>query len=83
MWLARILAVNRDPSPSEEEATGSLLTVAELNSRRQTAIKKLVASIAMHDFSSARRYSYEEARLKRVLCDRQDGILTPESGSAE
>ena len=73
MWLAKILSVNRDRSPLEENATGTPVTVAELDSQRQTAIKKMVASIARHDFLNARRYSYEESRLKRMLCDREAG----------
>ena len=73
MWLAKILSANRDPAPLEENATATPVTVAELDSQRQTAIKKMVASIARHDFLNARRYSYEESRLKRMLCDREAG----------
>jgi hypothetical protein len=83
MWLAKVLSVNRDPSPLEENTTGTPVTVAELDSQRQSAIKKMVASIARHDFPNARRYSYEEARLKRMLCDREAGSLPSGSGSAE
>jgi hypothetical protein len=73
MWLAKILT--RNPSPSEAaDATCTPVTIAELNSQRQTAIRKMVASIARHDFLNARRYSYEEARLKRILRDLEDGI---------
>ena len=81
MWLAKILTLN--PSPSEaEDATSTPVTIAELTSQRQTAIKKMVASIAMHDFLNARRYSYEEVRLKRILRDLEDGISAPGSSTA-
>jgi hypothetical protein len=73
MWLAKILTPN--PSPSESaDATCTPVTIAELDSQRQTAIRKMVASIARHDFLNARRYSYEETRLKRILRDLEDGI---------
>jgi hypothetical protein len=81
MWLAKILT--RNPSPSEaEDATCTPVTIAELNSQRQTAIRKMVASIAKHDFLNARRYSYEEVRLKRILGDLEDGISAPGSSTA-
>jgi hypothetical protein len=81
MWLAKILTSN--PSPSEaEDATYTPLTVVELNCQRQSAIKKMVASIARHDFLNARRYSYEETRLKRVLRDLEDGTPAPGNRTA-
>jgi hypothetical protein len=83
MWLAKILTFKRNPSPSEgEDATCTPVTVAELTSQRQTAIEKMVASIAKHDFLTARRYSYEEIRLKRILHDLEDGISAPEGSTA-
>jgi hypothetical protein len=83
MWLAKILTVNRNSSPSEAaDPTCTPLTIAELNSQRQTAIRKMVASIAKHDFLNARRYSYEEVRLKRILRDLEDGISVPGSSTA-
>jgi hypothetical protein len=70
MWLAKILTVNSNPPPSEAaDATYSPVNIAEINSRRLTAIRMMVASIAKHDFLNARRYSYEESRLKRALYD--------------
>src|ERR1700726_2636470 len=49
MWLAKILT--RDSAPSEaEDATCIPVTVSELVRQRQTTIKKMVASIAAHDF---------------------------------
>ena len=81
MWLAKILT--RNPSPSEaEDATCTPVTTAELNSQRQAAIRKMVASIAKHDFLNARRYSYEEVRLKRILRDLEDGISVPGRSTA-
>jgi hypothetical protein len=70
MWFAKILGINRK-SVSQEATTSSLepLTVAEATKQREAAIEKMVASIATHDFSSARRYSYEETRLKNLICD--------------
>lgn len=72
MWLAKILTVNSSPSVTED-VTGTPVTIAELNRQRQTAIRKMVASIAKHDFLNARRYSYEEVRLKRILRGLEDG----------
>jgi hypothetical protein len=84
MWLAKILTVNRNPSPSEAaDATCTPVTMAELNSQRQTAIRKMVASIAKHDFLNARRYSNEETRLKRVLHDLENGTPAPVSKTAD
>ena len=78
MWLAKILTVHRNLSPSEAaDPTCTPLTIVELNSQRQTAIRKMVASIAKHDFLNARRYSYEEVPLKRILRDLEDGISVP------
>ena len=42
----------------------------------------MVASIAKQDFLDARRYSYEEIRLKRILRDLEDGITVPGSSPA-
>ena len=62
MWLAKILYRQPHSSPSEaEDVTGTPVTIAEVESQRQTAIRKMVASIAKHDFLNARRYSYEES----------------------
>ena len=70
MWFAKILGVNRK-SLSQEATISSFepLTVAEATKRRDVAIKNMVASIATHDFSSARQYSYEETRLKNLIRD--------------
>ena len=70
MWFAKIIGGNRK-SLSQEATTSSIepLTVAEATKRRDAAIKNMVASIAKHDFSSARRYSYEETRLKNLIWD--------------
>jgi hypothetical protein len=70
MWFAKILGLNRK-SESQEATTSSFeaLTVAEATKRRDAAIKNMVASIAKHDFRSARQYSYEETRLKNLIWD--------------
>jgi hypothetical protein len=70
MWLAKILGVHRK-SLSQEATTLSFepLTVAEATKRRDAAIKNMVASIAKHDFSSARQHSYEEMRLQNLIWD--------------
>ncbi len=83
VWLAKILTVNGNPSPSEAaDATCSPLTIAEVNSQRQTAIRMMVASIARHDFLNARRYSNEETRLKLLLHDLESGTQAPETKTA-
>jgi hypothetical protein len=70
MWFAKILGVHRK-SLSQEATTSNFepLTVAEATKQRDAAIKNMVASIAKHDFSSARQYSYEETRLKNLIRD--------------
>ena len=83
MWLAKILSVSRNLLPSEAaDATCTPVTIAEVESQRQTAIRKMVTSIAKHDFLNARRYSYEETRLQRILRDLEDGISVPGSSTA-
>ncbi len=81
MWLAKILAVN--PLPSEAaDSTCTPVTIAELNGQRQTAIRKMVASIARHDFLNARRYS-NEGLVSSVFCTiwrtelRRQGVRQP------
>jgi hypothetical protein len=70
MWFAKIIGANRNRL-SQEATTSSFepLTIAEATKQRDAAIKKMVASIAKHDFSSARQYSYEETRLKNLIWD--------------
>ncbi len=83
MWLTNILTRSRNSASSEaEDATCTPVTVAEVVSQRQTAIKKMVASIATHDFLNARRYSYEEVRLMRLLRDLEHGISAPGGSTA-
>jgi hypothetical protein len=65
MWLAETLTQHRNPSSTPPAPP----TVEELTKQRATAIKKMCASIAEHDFNTARQYSYEEARLKNLLRD--------------
>jgi hypothetical protein len=73
MWLEKIPPIDRQPSEfaavasSDVSSTDVSVTVAELKNQRETAIQKMVASIATHDFISARRYSYEETRLANLL----------------
>jgi hypothetical protein len=75
MWLAKILPSHRNPSSSDEsDATGTPLTIAEVSTQRAAAIKLMCASIAKHDFNTARRYSDEETRLKHLLEDLTGGI---------
>ena len=74
MWVAKSLTVDRNPPlPAAADPTCTPVTIAEINSQRQTAIRKMVASIAKHDFLNARRYSNEEIRLKLVLRDLEGG----------
>jgi hypothetical protein len=70
MWFAKIMGANRKRL-SQEATTSSFepVTVMEATKRRDAAIKNMVASIAKHDFSSARQYSYEETRLKNLIRD--------------
>lgn len=78
MWLAKILTLNRNPPPSEAaDAICTPVTITEIKSQRQTAIRMMVASIARHDFPNARRYSNEETRLKLVLRDLETETPAP------
>jgi hypothetical protein len=81
MQLSRILGMRRN-SLQAAVATGEPLTIAELSSRRHAAIQDMCASIASHDFRSARRYSDEEARLKYLLDERERGMSVVESRTA-
>jgi hypothetical protein len=66
MWLAETLTEHPNPSVADASNTP---TVEELTRQRATAIKKMCASIAEHDFNTARQYSYEETRIKNLLRD--------------
>jgi hypothetical protein len=68
MWWANIL--RSKPSFSDAvDSTSEPLSVADVARLRDAAIRNMVAAIACHDFNNARRYSYEEARLKTLLQD--------------
>jgi hypothetical protein len=73
MWLEKMFPIDRQHSQSEGVASTDVsttdvsVTVVELKSQRETAIQKMVACIATHDFIHARRYSYEEKRLSNLL----------------
>jgi hypothetical protein len=68
MWQATILTAGCNPSSSETVDTNAeLLSIEEVADQRDSAIRNMVAAIARHDFGNARRYSYEEVRLKRFL----------------
>jgi hypothetical protein len=68
MWLANILP--SEPSSSVAvDSTSEPLSIEEVARLRDAAIRNMVAAIARHDFNNARRYSYEEARLKTLLQD--------------
>jgi hypothetical protein len=70
MWFARILQINRNHLPSPPTSSNfEPLTLAEATKQRETAIRNMVASIARHDFTNARRYSEEETGLKNLIQD--------------
>jgi hypothetical protein len=72
MWLAKILPAHRAPSSSTEiKPNHEQLPIAQIATQRDAAIRNMVAAIAQHDFNHARLYSYEEARLKKLLQDRE------------
>jgi len=66
MWFSKILPFDRKQSEYCETTTSNL-SAEEATKLRNQAIQKMVATIADHDFVSARRFSDEEARLKHVL----------------
>ncbi len=68
MWLANILP-SKPSSSDVVDSTSEPLSIAEVARLRDAAIRNMVAAIARHDFSNARRYSYEEAHLKNLLRD--------------
>ena len=73
MWFAKILPVKLNNLPLEPTPSGlEPLTLAEATKQRYAAISNMVASIAKHDFSNARRYSEEETRLKNLIQDLAD-----------
>jgi hypothetical protein len=71
MWLKQILSMDRNGSPSDSPTTVEPAPdYEEATKQRSLAIQNMVAAIAKHDFVAARRYSYEEVRLK-VIIDRE------------
>lgn len=83
MWLSRILPIQRDFSSSDAELpTQAPLTMAQITSRRHTAIKDMCTSIAKHDFINARQYSDEEARLKHLLAEMERADLVGQTRTA-
>ena len=66
MWFSKISPFDRKQSEYCETTTSNL-SAEEATKLRNQAIQKMVATIADHDFVSARRFSDEEARLKHVL----------------
>jgi hypothetical protein len=77
MWLTEVLPIDHNRSEfSSAAATTPILSVEEATKQRNVAIRNMVAAIADHDFISARRYSDEEVRLKRVLEELQSRTLT-------
>jgi hypothetical protein len=69
MWLRNILSNSRTQLSSSDPArpVEFALNREEAARQRALAIQNMVAAIANHDFATARRYSDEEARLKRAL----------------
>jgi hypothetical protein len=68
MWLGKIRPIDRNRSASSSGlVTTPALSFEDATKQRDLAIRNMVAAIADHDFVNARRYSDEEARLKRVL----------------
>jgi hypothetical protein len=83
MWLTRILPIQRSTSSSDAAFSAETpLTIAEITSRRHTAIKDMCTSIAKHDFINARQYSDEEARLKHLLAEMEKADLVGQSRTA-
>jgi hypothetical protein len=74
MWLSRVIPIQRNSSSLDPELpTEVSLTIAEVTTRRQVAIKAMCRAIAKHDFIHARQYSDEEARLKYLLGEMERG----------
>ena len=68
MWLSKFLPVDHDGlRPDTSVSSTATLTASEVKLQREAAIRNMVAAIAGHDFINARRYSYEEMRLKKIL----------------
>jgi hypothetical protein len=68
MWLSKLLPIRHNRlRPDVSVAATPTLTASEAKMQRDAAIKNMVAAIAEHDFINARRYSYEEIRLKNIL----------------
>jgi hypothetical protein len=68
MWLSKFLPVDRDGlRPDTSVSSTATVTASEVKLQRDAAIRNMVAAIAEHDFINARRYSYEEMRLKNIL----------------
>lgn len=74
MWLSQVLPIERKAPRADSAATATpILTVTEVATQREAAIQKMITAIAEHDFVGARRYSDEEARLKALLRELENG----------
>ena len=70
MWTTKILPVRRkSSSPVTDRSSEASLTLAEAGTLRQQAIHAMCQALADHDFTSARQYSDEEARLKHLIAE--------------
>jgi hypothetical protein len=74
MWLSQVLPSESKGPRGDSAATATpILTLTEIATQQEAAIKKMITAIAEHDFVGARRYSDEEARLKALLRDLENG----------
>jgi len=74
MWWQGLLPGYHKPAEGQEmDLAGDPVSIAEVAKQRGTAIEKMMAAIARHDFIEARRYSYQEARLQKLGQDMELG----------
>lgn len=69
MWIDRLISSRRKTSPSNAgpQHHDDELSVAGVSKKREAAVRSMVAALRRSDVVEARRYSYEEIRLKQVL----------------
>jgi len=69
MWIDRLIFSRRKTSPSNAapQHHDDELSVSDVSNKREAAVRSMVAALRRADFVEAKKYSYEEIRLKRLL----------------
>lgn len=69
MWIDRLISSRRKTSASNAapQHHDDESSVAGVSKKREAAVRSMVAALRRSDFVEAKKYSYEEIRLKQLL----------------